>query len=440
MNIFWTALMLGALIFIHESGHYMMAKALGVRVEVFSLGFGPRLAGFFRGGTDYRVSLLPLGGYVKMLGESPDETLAGSRQEFMSRTKLERFLVLVMGALLNIVVAVVLVTGLYMQGGITEPLFERQPAVIGTLDPNGAAAAAGLMLRDEVVEVGGLPVPTWHDMKLQIVLNPEKTLDFKVRRDGQLVTVPVTIRATSRERMGIVGIGPWTRMAVAKVEEGSAAAAAGLQSGDVIVSVNGQEFFGGDGYEAFIALLEASAGKPLEFVTEREGSRIAGTVTPVEKDGKGVVGVSLGLPMSIRRLPLSGALPASLEYNWKQAGLLFVTLKKLITGDLSPRTLSGPLEIGALTGEAVRVGWAPFFQFMALVSLQLGVINLLPIPVLDGGHIFILLIEGIMRRDLSMKIKERVLQFGFIMLLLLMGGVIFLDIDKMGFFKNLLGE
>jgi regulator of sigma E protease len=225
-----------------------------------------------------------------------------------------------------------------------------------------------------------------------------------------------------------------------KVEEGSAAAAAGLQSGDVLISVAGKEFVGGDGYDQFVALIESSAGRPLEYVVERDGQRVAGQVTPADKEGKGMLGVALGFPLGVRKYAMGTAFTASLAYNWKQAGLLFATLKKLVTGNLSPRTLSGPLEIGALTGEAVRVGWVPFFTFMALVSLQLGVVNLLPIPVLDGGHIFILLIEGVMRRDLSMKLKERVLQFGFIVLLLIMGGVIFLDIDKMGFFKGLLGQ
>lgn len=425
---------LGALIFIHESGHYMVAKALGIKVEVFSLGFGPKLLSFTRGGTEYCISALPLGGYVKMLGENPDEALQGSKEEFLSRTKFERFLVLVMGATLNIVLAVVLTTGNYMHG-VPEPLYLTQPPVVGGLDPSAGAAQAGLQVRDEILEVDHEPVPTWRDLQLQVALNPDKRVDFLIRRDGKEMTVPVSIGATERERIGVIGIGPYSPLSVAKVEEGSAAEEAGIRKGDLLVKLKGQELYGRVGYDRFLEILAGSAGKPIAVNLLRDGQPVELQVTPREVTGdngqvKGYLGVQISEPMGLRQYgPIDAAVEA-VKVNWRQAGVLFLTLEKLVSGQLSPRTLSGPIDIYRLTGESLRGGWVVYLTFMAIVSLQLGIINLLPIPILDGGHIFILFVEGILRRDLSMKIKERVMQFGFILLLLIMGGVLYLDVYK----------
>lgn len=419
---------LGALIFIHESGHFMVAKSLGIKVEVFSLGFGPKLIKIPRGGTEYCISAIPLGGYVKMLGENPDEELRGGKEEFLSRTKLERFFVLVMGASLNIVLAVVLTTGMYMSG-IPEPIYLTQPAVIGSMDPNMAAAAAGLKVRDEIMAIDGEDAPTWRDMHLKVALNPDQTINFTIRRDGQVLTVPVLVGRTERERIGFIGIGPLTGIRIGAVEEGGAAQTAGLREGDILVSVNGQEPFGPAGDLATI-LGEIKPGDPVTIAVQRDGQKQDATLTAGEREGKPYLGWALGPVATTHRYGPVEALRESLNENWEQAGVLFVTLKKLVSGRLSPRTLSGPIEIYRLTGESLRSGWLTYVALMSMISLQLGIINLLPIPVLDGGHIFILLIEGITRKDLSLKLKERVMQFGFVLLLLIMGGVIYLDVIK----------
>ncbi|HZI92937.1 MAG TPA: RIP metalloprotease RseP [Patescibacteria group bacterium] len=417
---------LGALIFIHESGHYMVAKSLGIKVEVFSLGFGPRLLGFQKGGTDYRLSLLPVGGYVKMLGENPDEELRGNHEEFLSRSKFERFLVLVMGATLNIVLAVALTAALFVHG-MPEPLFLTQQPVVGAIDPNAAAAEAGLRIGDTIVGVDGKEIRTWREMQLQIALNPDKQIDFSIQRDGKTLLVPVKVRATAKEQIGIIGIGPQTPLLAALVEPGSPADVAGLKAGDTVDRIDGEAL---TGYDSFQRTVAANAGKPLRFTVSRGDGTLDLTVTPSERDGKGYVGVTPSFPMGLRKYGPVEAMSQSLKVNWQQSSVLFLTLKKLVSGQLSPRTLSGPIDIYKITGESMRGGFGYYIQFMALVSLQLGIINLLPIPVLDGGHVFILLIEGLIRRDLSMKIKERVMQFGFILLLLIMGGVLTMDVYK----------
>ncbi len=425
---------LGALIFIHESGHYMVAKALGIRVEVFSLGFGPRLFGFVRGGTEYRVSAVPLGGYVKMLGENPDEALRGTREEFLSRRKSERFLVLVMGASLNIVLAVVLTAGILMHG-VAEARYMTEPPVVGWVDPNAAAAEAGLQVKDELLAVNGQELSTWRDLQLNVALIPYQTVSFSIRRDGRTIEVPVTVGATKKEKIGIIGIGPYTPLMAAEVEAGGPAEGAGLREGDLLEAVNDKEMFGSEGWQAYADIVSASPGKPVKLTVRRDGRPMDLEVIPVEKDGKGDIGVSASLPFTLREYGPVDAFVQSAKVNWEQAGVLFLTLKKLVSGQLSPRTLSGPIDIYRLTGESLRSGWVSFLAFMSLVSLQLGIINLLPIPILDGGHIFILFVEGLIRRDLSMQIKERVMQFGFVLLLLIMGGVLYLDVYKNFFIK-----
>ncbi len=425
---------LGALIFIHESGHYMVAKALGIRVEVFSLGFGPRLFGFVRGGTEYRISAVPLGGYVKMLGENPDEALRGTREEFLSRRKSERFLVLVMGASLNIVLAVVLTAGIFMHG-VAEAKYMTEPPVVGWVDPNAAAAEAGLQVKDELLAVDGQELSTWRDLQLNVALIPYQAVSFSIRRDGRTIEVPVTVGATRKEKIGIIGIGPYTPLMAVQVEAGGPAERAGLREGDLLEAVNGKEMFGSEGWQAYADIVSASPGKPVKLTVRRDDRPMELEVIPVEKDGKGDIGASASLPFTLREYGPVDAFVQSAKVNWEQAGVLFLTLKKLVSGQLSPRTLSGPIDIYRLTGESLRSGWVSFLAFMSLVSLQLGIINLLPIPILDGGHIFILFVEGLIRRDLSMQIKERVMQFGFVLLLLIMGGVLYLDVYKNFFIK-----
>ena len=412
--------LVGLLVFIHESGHYAVAKLLGIRVEVFSLGFGPKILRFLKGGTEYCISAIPLGGYVKMLGENPDESLEGSREEFLSRSKPERFAVLVMGATLNIVLAVVLTAAVFMYG-VPEAQFLSQAAGIGNVDPDGAAARAGIRPGDVVLRIGEKDVPTWRDLQLQVALVPDRTIDFTILRDGSRLTVPVEVGETRREGYGIIGVGPWTEMSIAEVEPGGPAEKAGIREGDVIEP---------EGYAPFVEQVTGWTGQTLSLQISRGGERLTFDLEPRNRDGRPDTGMSVTYPSRLRQYGPVDAVMESLEQNWSQAGALFSVLKKLVWRELSVKSLSGPIEIFRLAGESLNAGWTYYLTLMAFISLQLGIINLLPIPIMDGGHIFILFVEGIMRRDLSMKIKERVMQFGLIFLLLLMGGVIYLDVYK----------
>jgi regulator of sigma E protease len=429
VNMIAFVFLLGLLIFIHEFGHFFVAKLLGIHVEVFSLGFGPRLFGWRRNGSDYRVSLLPLGGYVKMLGEHPNEELRGSPREFLSRTKWERFFVLVMGATLNIILAVVIMAGVYMHG-IPAPKYTEEAAMVGTVEKGSPAEAAGLRPMDTILSVGETDVPTWSEMHIAVALHPGKRLPFRILRDGSEMVIHIEIGKTRREAMGQIGVAAWIRaMVITDVREDGPAAAAGLREGDLLLQTDGMEI--GSNLEATTRAIFQNKGTTVALKVRRDEEEFETSILPEPlAEGRSDPGLNLRIETIFKKYPLLQAFVESGRWNMRFAGLLFSTLKGLVAGQLSLRTLSGPIEIYKYTGQAWKGGAVAYFSFMALVSLQLGIVNLLPIPVLDGGHVFILFLEGILRRDLSLMVKERMMQVGLVLLLLLMGTVISLDFYK----------
>ena len=427
-------LVLGALIFIHEFGHFFVAKLFGIRVETFSLGFGPRLFGFQRGHTMYQVSAIPLGGYVKMMGENPDEALSGTGEEFLSRSKPVRFAVLVMGAGMNLVLAVLIFWVLFM-AGMQEPAYLGEPPVVGAVQRASPADEAGLRPGDEILAVGDREVPSWLQFSIQVQLNPNTETTLRIRREGKESTLPIHIGVPPiedpREKygMGYAGVQPYVPRHVLEIIPGAPAEAAGFLADDELWRLGEKRIYD---YRTFAEAVEANPGVPLQVTVLRQGREVELSVVPREEDGEVRIGATFTLGVLLKRHPPLGALRASLELNWNSAGLLFQTLRnlKIFGGNIGARAMSGPVEIARFSGEALRAGWRTFFSFMALVSLQLGILNLLPIPVLDGGHIFVLLLEGVLRRDFSMQVKERLMQVGFLFLVTVMGVVISIDLIK----------
>ena len=437
LGLFAFLLLLGPLIFIHEFGHFIVAKLFGIRVLVFSLGFGPRMVGWKQGHTDYRISAIPLGGYVKMLGENPDEELSGSGEEFLSRSKPVRFAVLVMGAVMNLLLAVFIYWGMFISG-IEEPAFRRHPAVVGSVQEGSPAAEVGIRPGDVIVAMGDEEVPDWDEYITQVRLNPNTDMDVRLLRDGEELVFPVRIGIPphddpmERYRMGYLGIGENIPIVFRLIVEGSPAERAGLQPDDLVLSIEGERLYGGirDNALAIKERIGASVGTPLEFLMERDGTPVAITVIPADRDGEGWIGVELGWEEELIRYDPGSALLASLKRCRRETGLLFTSLRKLLTWKLSLRSMSGPIDIYKFSEQAARAGAQVYLGLMAFISLNLGIFNLLPIPVLDGGHVFVLLIEGILRRDLTMQVKERIMVVGFIFLVTLMGVVISFDIMK----------
>ncbi len=444
LNILAFIAVLGITITIHELGHFLMAKYLKIRVLVFSLGFGPRLWGFTRGGTEYRISPIPLGGYVKMAGETFDEGREGAPDEFLSHPKRHRFLVAVAGPAMNVALAVVILAITYMYGTQVYR-YPTQPAVVGPVAAYSQAARAGLQSGDRIIAVGGNRVQTWQEMEIAVGTAPKGNLEFTIRRGSEQRDISIRPREGESQDPASLGFKhTLPQTIVSSVDPGSPAARAGLEPGDEILSVRRDDRYGA-GYDEILNVISESQGVPLDFEVLRKAGKAPAerrhlTITPYESGGRVIIGFFPEVPYDTLRYGLWGALSHSVRSNYQMATMTFKILGRMIRGTASLKTLSGPIGIAQMSGSAARSGSARFFfGFIAMVSLQLGIFNLLPIPILDGGVITLLAIEGVIGRDLSMGLKEKIVQAGFVFLILLMGFVIFNDLSKLALFGRLFG-
>jgi regulator of sigma E protease len=418
---------LGVLVFVHELGHFLVARWHGVRVVTFSLGFGPKLVKFERGGTEYCVSAIPLGGYVKLAGETVEDSRTGQPDEFLSKSKWVRFQVYIAGPIMNILLAIVVLAGV-LANGADVPLYETSPPVIGSVVPGSPADQVGLQAGDLVVSVNGEPVPTWIDMQIAVLTKANRELPLVVRRDGQTLELRITPEALGRYESGDLGVVAVMRPQIIQVTRGPAERA-GFEAGDVLLAVNGVR---GLSREQIIEQIQQSAGRPVSFTVEREGRPIELTATPEGPEGAAIIGVSL-YDRELRRVDptIVEAIRMSLEQNWETTILIGQTLRGLFMRETPMAQLMGPVAIADMSGMAAQVGWVAVFNLMAMLSLNLGLLNLMPVPVLDGGHIVILAVEGLARRDFSMRVKERILMAGAALIVLLMVTVIYNDIARL---------
>jgi regulator of sigma E protease len=412
-------LVLGLMIFVHELGHFLAAKFFGVRVLVFSLGFGKRLLHWTRGDTDYRISALPFGGYVKMAGDDPSAERKGDPGEFLTKPRWQRFVIVVMGPTMNILLAVVLLTCLY-RFHYQKPAYEEQPARVGDVEADSPSSQIGLMPGDLVVRLDGLRNPNWEDVQMKVLTTVGEAMPLEIERDGRTLNKSLTPRAEGPDRVGDAGLYPYQPGVIDKVEPGLPAGQAGLLPGDEIVSVEGRKVL----YWPRVAyLIQSSKGKPVQLSILRGEREFPATLTPVLTDVMGEkrwrIGIIFHNDILVRKLPWGAAFAVSLRDNSRDCLATFDVLGKILTRRLSPRSLAGPIGIAQLSGEAYRAGFPELVMLVAFISLQLGIFNLLPIPVMDGGVILMLIVEGLIRHDLSLKVKERFLQVGFLFLLLL---------------------
>ncbi len=362
-----------------------------------------------------------------MAGESPDEELTGSPDEFLSRPKMERFWVAVAGPVMNVALAVVLLAAALMIGQeVLEYL--GNPPMVGAVAPDSPALRAGIQSGDIITSIEGRDTPRWRDVELRIAINPDRTLDIELQREGQKVETTVTPEGTPEGR-GIIGISPFIPYVVSDVVPDSPAQKAGLGKGDEIVAVlqNGQRR---EGFSAIAQVVQASSGSPLMFEIRRDGEQLFETIAPEMTEEGPRLGAYMEYPTREERHGPVDAVRQSLADNYEMAVLTFVTIGRLVTGTSSVKQLSGPIEIAKFSGRAAILGLVPLLSLMAIISLQLGLLNLLPIPILDGGLIALLAIEGLMGRDLSLEMKERIFKVGFVFIVLLMGVVLFNDLAK----------
>ena len=429
-NIWWVLVLIGIMIMIHELGHYWAARFFDVRVEAFSFGFGPRLFGFRKGETDFRVSAILFGGYVKMAGEQPSDEAVSDPRSFLSKPRWQRLIIAFAGPFMNIVLAVAILTGLYM---VKYPKMPDNGAagVVGLVMPNSAAAKAGVREGDRVVGIDDKMNPTWEDIFLTEIANANRPMRVVLVRDGQTIETNITPELDERNGIGTAG---WTEQAeiqIGGVEKGMDAERQGLRRGDILMTVNGQPI---RSTYRLREIIKASQGKPVEVVYTREGQQKSATVTPTWRELEGqkswMIGVRLEPRVTYVPLPFGQAFSESVRQNAKSAGLIYQFLHGIIQQRMSPKSLEGPIRIAQLSGDAAREGASAFLGLMAMVSLNLAVFNLLPIPILDGGVILMLLFEMLIRKDLSLQVKEAVMKFGFVFLMMVVVFVLYNDISK----------
>lgn len=441
-------IVLGVLIFIHELGHFVIARLFGVGVEKFSLGFGPRLFGKKIGITDYRVSAVPLGGYVKMVGEEPDADIdpADIAISFTHKPVFKRMLIVAAGPFFNLLLAVIIFFLFFSVIGIDD----IKP-VVNRLDQNSAAMQAGMRVNDQIVSIDGTQIDAWYDINEVIAASEGKALNIGILREGEFVSIPVVPElrqgndilgdAISYYDIGISAF-PELKPIIGEITAGFPAEKADLKKGDQIVSINGIPV---NSWSQMQTIISSSGGVELTLSIKRNQSVFQVKLTPKlvgtknhlgKKEDRYLIGISTQqdtLPEEdqvIKRLNPIKAAAQSIKQTYFICVLTVKSVVKMIEGSIPKDNLGGPIMIAQLAGEQAEQGIDKFVQFIAFISINLAILNILPIPVLDGGHLLFFLIEIIIRRPVSIRVREVAQQAGMFVLILLMIFVFYNDITR----------
>src|SRR6266571_5269277 len=426
---------LGIIIFVHEFGHLITAKAFGMRVFVFSFGFGKRLLGFKWGDTDCRVSAIPLGGYVKLEGEPDDHigedtTGLGDGRDFAVRPRWQKFLVYLAGPTMNAVLTISVLTVFYTIGfGVEASRYDRP--IVGAVDPRSPAEAAGILPGDEILSIDGEALPTWEDAQYHILLRPDRALKVKARRGSEEREFEFRSQATATEKVGSIGVHPLVR--VGQVLEGLPAQAAGLRADDAILRIGDKPI---RSFSEIPPLVAAAAGKEMTLTVWRDGEVLQMSIAPKDKGEGPRLGIT---PKTVvKKFGPLGAVAEAARWAWDMTRQTFDVLKRLLTAQISPRNMMGPLGIAQASGDAARAGAGSLFFLVAVISLQVGILNLFPLAPLDGGHMAIIVAEGVLRRDFSLTVKAWIMNAGAAVIFLLIGLVLYSDLSKTSLFGRFL--
>jgi len=499
MNVISTiitfVLLLGVIVLVHEFGHYVAARLMGVRVEIFSFGFGKRIFGKKIGETDFRVSPIPLGGYIKMAGEDEYDPKNLKPYEFQAKNRGQKIFILFMGPAMNLLLSFLIYTALNISG-VEMEAYKYNPPLVNYVVAESPAEKAGIQKGDLIRSIEGQPIPDWKELEITIGSNPDQEVPVEFEREGELLKTTLKIGTTSRYNLGDAGIHWGYKTQVISFTEDSPALKAGLKEGDVFLAVDNKPL----NYFEFHDKIANNAEKPLLFKIKRGEEQLEFNIVPRkvyclesevltdEKEikkrleelesalpelkfaapsvkwkyykivsenidsssqghkyrgmsgltstfyvrEKGIIGVEMApySPIIKTRYGLFAAMGKSIHDIVDLTSRVFGLLKKMIVGKMSPKTLSGPIEIAKISRKALASGLPNFFWLIAFISLQLGIINLFPIPALDGGHLMIYSIETIIRKDFSQKVKNILMNIGFLILIALMAFVILNDIAK----------
>ncbi len=449
---------LGIMVLVHEFGHFAVAKLFGVRVEAFSIGMGKRLFGWVHNGTDYKVCMLPLGGYVKMTGEtememiqtSPTETetvaeAGGDTGNFNTKPRWQRMLIAVAGPVANFILAIIIFTLIaHFHHETVEYLQNRSE--VDYVTANAQAHGLGIAPGDTVVRFDSVEKPSWQDIEIRGGLKQGQTVPFSFQHGGRRVDGTIAIPGGGApedfgpEKLGLIPRLQGNPVVIDAIPDAtSPAAQAGLRKGDIILLVDGHELHSSLATSAY---LKDMNGKPVTLEVQRAGSVRAVSIQPRLMPAQdGTVQYRLGFapvppPVVTTKEPLDRALATGWKDFSKSSVLIFDVIGGMFKHQVSVRNLSGPVGIAQQVGLAQQMGSWTVLALMAGISLNLGIFNLLPMPVLDGGMILFLLIESVMRRDVNARVKERIYQAAFVCILLFAAFVIFNDITKLPIFTH----
>lgn len=429
-------LVLGVIILVHEWGHFIIARLFGVRVDVFSIGFGPRLFGIKRGATDWRISAVPLGGYVRMAGQditdvdSGDQVPTGAPDELMSKKRWQRALISVAGPTVNLIFPILLLSAYYLIAGVPYAAFLNKPIVVAA-PATQQSTESSLQSGDHVLAVNNLKNPTWEQVQALLARTaPGTSLSVQVENNGVTRTVSLPLKNDPSTRP--FGYFPIPAR-ISEVAAGTPASHAGLRAGDVVRAIDGQKI---DYWDQFVELVRGSGGKTLQLEVERGGQTLTLAVTPKQgladtTDTKYQIGVAPEPALAYKHVGLGQSVSEAGSRTWDIVEETFGVFGKLFSGRVSAKQLQSIVGISRAAGEAVSQGPFTVISLMALISVNLGILNLLPIPILDGGHILLLSLEGLRRRDFSLAFKERFIQVGLVFLLVLFAYVMYNDVVRL---------
>ncbi|MGE4545012.1 MAG: RIP metalloprotease RseP [Pedobacter sp.] len=434
-------LMLGVLVFVHELGHFLVAKWCRVKVLKFSLGFGPKLVSRTWGETEYQICLIPLGGYVQMLGEGDDgESQPLTQQDrlrsFAEKPVLQRLAIVAAGPAMNLILPFLILPIAYFIG-MDQPAYIDNPACAGYVVSESDASRAGIQTGDCILSINGEPIASWTDAEKKLLLHVGQETFLVVERGTEVVDVPLPTDASVAEGLQGLGVLPNQAAVVGFLEGNMPAQMAGLQLNDRIVSIDGAAI---SSWYDIHSVVQAGAGKPMTLVVERGDALLTFQLTPELKeydapeDNRYLLGIGPQLEMVFKRYSAGDAITQGIDRSVELVDLTLLFLRKLFAGHISAKNIGGPIMVVQMAGAvAEEVDLAKILSMLAFLSIQLGILNLLPVPILDGGHLLFGAVELVRGKPLSEQAREIAQQIGLVLIVLLMVWAFYNDIMRLSF-------